>query len=236
MNTSLQAVLSSSKEERPLKVLNKLSAVLLTIGLTAGAVAVSNAQLTITTTPSDWTTGVTSTGGKFVEVLAPFSTTAPFGVVKYGSSTTVTVSSGTDTFGPPPTPGTTVHLDFDVTNTKTGVTNSFIATGYIAGTVGTGGGGFSNSKINLTSLTDTTTGVTDILTVDPGNTAIPALLVTAPDIGHIYVDTSYTTPKPGQSQTISGFVTAIPELGTSVSMAGLLLGGCLLGRGLRRRK
>jgi len=228
--------MSSSKEERPLKVFNKLSAALLTIGLTAGAAAVSNAQLTITTTPSDWTTGVSSSAGKFVEVLAPFSTTAPFGVVKYGSSTTVTVSSGTDTFGPPPTPGTAVHLDFDVTNSKTGVTNSFIATGYIAGKVGDTNGGFSNSSINLTSLVDTTTGATGFLSVDPGNPAIAALKVSAPDVGNVFVDTAYTTPKPGQSQTISGFVTAIPELGTSVSMAGLLLGGCLLGRGLRRRK
>jgi hypothetical protein len=218
-----------------LKVLNKLSAVLLTLGLTAGAVAVSNAELTVTTTPSDWTTGVSSSAGNFVEVLAPFSTMTPFGVVKYGSSTTVTVTSGTDTFGPPPSPGTTVHLDFDVSNANTGVTNSYEATGYIAGTVGTNGGGFSNSKINLTSLVDTTTGAVGFLTVDKGNNAIAALEVIASDGVHVQVDTNYTTPKPGQSQTISGFV-FVPELGTSVSMAGLLLGGCLLGRGLRRRK
>jgi hypothetical protein len=218
-----------------LKVLNKLSAALLTIGLTVGIAAVGNAQLTVTTTPSDWTTGVSSTGGKFVEVLAPFSTTGPFGVIKYGSSTTVAVTSGTDTFGPPPTPGTTVHLNFDVSDSK-GHTNSFVATGYITGTVGTTGGGFSNSQINLTSLVDTTTGAVGTLTTEPANPGLSALVVRGDNIGFIYVDTAYTTPKPGQSQTISGFVRPIPELGTSVSMAGLLLGGCLFGRRLRRRK
>lgn len=210
-----------------MKVLNKLSVAVLALGLLIGGAVASQASFSVNTLPSDWTAGINSDSSTFTNTLLfPVPNPQVFGggssFVTYGNNFTSGAASGTDTFTAVP-----AHLTFTVTHGANMAT--FTATGTINGSVGFSGGlPFSHATVTFTDLNGSSTVVTDPFT---GNQALVV------KVGHItdYVDVNQGIAAPFQAPaSIVGGV-SVPELGTSMSLGAMLLGGCLFGGRLRRR-
>jgi hypothetical protein len=217
-----------------LKVLNKLSVAVLALGLLVGGAVASKADFTVTTLPSDWTAGVTSDSGTFTNTLLfpvpnpqTFSGNSSF--VVYGNNFT-TGPVGSDTFTNVP-----AHLNFDVL--CQGHTFSFTATGALNGGMSFNGtNGQSTTSITFSDLNGSSTLVTDPFT---GNQALVVKEHFGGKNGPTvtdYVDVNQGIAAPfAAPATIQGGIVCVPELGTSMSLGAMLLGGCLFGRRIRRR-
>jgi hypothetical protein len=216
-----------------MKVQHGLSTALLSVGLMVGAIAMSWAgPASVTVNSSPWTTapGIASAGGKFDDLLLPSGTTtfdAP-SVITFGSQISAGPTSGSDTF----TGTSTVSALLDFNVTQNGKTDHFTVDGTLSGTVSNAA---SQAKVTFSNFKDLTTGQSDTLGTDPAN-GLPALFLQT-EVGGVWVDQTASIPAPNSGQTITvyGFLSNIPELGSSVSRASMLVGGGLLGL-LRRRR
>jgi hypothetical protein len=202
--------------------------------LVGGAVA-SHASFSVTTLPSDWTTGITSDSGTYTNTLLfPIPNPQLFGLnksfVAYGNNVT-TGPTGSDTFT-----AKTAHLVFDVTHGAD--TAMFTGTGTLNGAVSFNGtAGNSTATVTFTSLNGSTTTGTDPFTGNPDSLIDKTVVGKTVFTVYLDVNQGLAAPITGAPASVAGgvMVSAIPELGTSVSLGAMLLGGCLFGRRIRRR-